>query len=111
AICDVSGDAGILDSLIHRLAKGGEILLAGFYAERLSFAFPMAFIREAKLSVAAEWSAADMAAVTRLAAEGTLALDRLLTHTARPEDAAGAYRTAFEDADCLKMTLDWRNAA
>ncbi|MEM8699837.1 MAG: chlorophyll synthesis pathway protein BchC, partial [Pseudomonadota bacterium] len=83
AICDVSGDAGILDSLIHRLAKGGEILLAGFYAERLSFAFPMAFIREAKLSVAAEWSAADMAAVTRLAAEGTLALDGLLTHTAQ----------------------------
>ena len=31
-----------------------------------------------------------------------------------PEDcektlAADAYRTAFEDADCLKMILDWRS--
>ena len=40
SICDVSGDATILDSLIARLAPGGEIVLAGFYSEPLSFAFP-----------------------------------------------------------------------
>ena len=49
-ICDASGDAGLLDTLIGRIAPGGEIVLAGFYAERLSFAFPMAFMREARLA-------------------------------------------------------------
>ena len=33
AIYDVSGDASILDSLIARLAPGGEVVLAGFYSE------------------------------------------------------------------------------
>ncbi len=44
-ICDASGDPNLLDTLIMRLAAGGEIVLAGFYADRLSFAFPMAFIK------------------------------------------------------------------
>ena len=39
-ICDASGDSGLLDTLIGRIAPGGEIVLAGFYADRLSFALP-----------------------------------------------------------------------
>ncbi len=45
--------ADILDTLIARLAPGGEIVLAGFYSQPLSFAFPPAFMREARLRVAA----------------------------------------------------------
>ena len=41
-ICDVSGDSSLLDTLISRLAPGGEIVLAGFYSESLSFSFPPA---------------------------------------------------------------------
>ena len=54
-ICDASGDPALLDSLIARLAPGGEIVLAGFYPDRLSFAFPPAFMCEARLRVAAEF--------------------------------------------------------
>lgn len=54
AICDVSGDSMLLDTLIAKLSPGGEIVLAGFYSEPLSFAFPPAFMREARLRVAAE---------------------------------------------------------
>ena len=64
-IYDVSGDAALLDTLIGRLAPGGEIVLAGFYDEPLSFAFPPAFMREARLRVAAEWQPADLAAARR----------------------------------------------
>ena len=60
SIYDVSGDAGLLDSLIGRIAPGGEIVLAGFYSEPLSFAFPPAFMREARIRVAAEWQPADL---------------------------------------------------
>lgn len=110
-ICDASGDAGLLDALVQRLAKGGEITLAGFYAERLSFAFPMAFMKEATLRVAAEWAPADMEAVSAMAADGRLDLSGLLTHRAPAADAARAYRTAFDDRRCLKMALDWRTTA
>ncbi len=106
-ICDASGDPAILDTLIGRLAPRGEVVLAGFYAERISFAFPPAFMREARLRAAAEWRAPDLAAVQALIADGRLRLDGLITHRAAWHDAADAYRTAFVDPACLKMVLDW----
>lgn len=106
-LCDASGDSTLLDPMIARLSPGGEIVLAGFYRDRLSFAFPPAFMREARLRVAAEWKPADLAAVSRLVAEGRLTLDGLITHTRPASQAPQAYRTAFEDRACLKMLLRW----
>jgi 3-hydroxyethyl bacteriochlorophyllide a dehydrogenase len=40
AICDVSGDAALLDTLISRLAPGGEVVLAGFYDTAAVSSFP-----------------------------------------------------------------------
>ncbi len=108
AIYDVSGDAGLLDTLIGRLAPGGEVVLAGFYSDRLSFAFPPAFMREARIRIAAQWAPADLAAVAALAGSGELSLDGLITHRNAAANAAQAYRTAFDEAVCLKMILDWR---
>ncbi len=110
SICDVSGDPRLLDHLIGRLAHGGEVILAGFYAEPLSFAFPPAFMKEARLRVAAEWKPADLSAVNELVANGELSLDDLITHRLGVDRAADAYRTAFHDPSCLKMLLDWRSA-
>jgi 3-hydroxyethyl bacteriochlorophyllide a dehydrogenase len=109
AIYDASGDARILDQLIPRLAKGGEIVLAGFYAEPLSFNFAPAFTREAQIRAAAEWQRPDMLAVKALAESGQLKLDGLITHREVAADAPQAYQTAFSDLDCLKMVLDWRS--
>ena len=110
-ICDVSGDASLLDTLIARLAPGGEIVLAGFYSEPLGFAFAPAFMREARIRVAAQWHEADLVAVKDLAGSGRLPLDGLITHRAAAGDAASAYRTAFSDARCLKMILNWGASA
>src|SRR5205823_300026 len=101
------GDSGLLDTLIGRLAPGGEIVLAGFYAAPLSFAFPPAFLREARIRVAAEWREPDIAAVNALIGDGRLSLDGLITHREAAPQASSAYRTAFGDAACLKMVLDW----
>jgi len=111
AIYDVSGDSGLLDQLVMRLAPGGEIVLAGFYSEPLQFAFAPAFMREAQIRCAAEWHRNDLMAVTALAASGAFSLDGLITHRAQAEHAAGAYVTAFGDSACLKMVLDWRHTA
>jgi 3-hydroxyethyl bacteriochlorophyllide a dehydrogenase len=109
AIYDVSGDGGLLDSLIGRLAPGGEITLAGFYSEPLQFSFPPAFMRRARIRVAAEWGDTDLEAVGRLASAGDLSLDGLITDSRPADQAADAYRIAFTDPACLKMILDWRS--
>jgi 3-hydroxyethyl bacteriochlorophyllide a dehydrogenase len=110
-ICDVSGDATLLDTLVGRLAPRGEIVLAGFYSDPLSFTFPPAFMKEARIRVAAEWHPADMAAVTGPLESGRLSLGDLITHRQPAADADQAYRTAFTDPACLKMILDWRSCA
>jgi bacteriochlorophyllide a dehydrogenase len=110
-ICDVSGDSSILDALVSRLAPGGEIILAGFYADRLSFSFPPAFMKEARMRAAAQWQKADMIAVKDLIESSRLSLDGLITHRSKADGAPSAYRTAFEDPACLKMVLDWRSCA
>lgn len=110
AIYDASGDAGLLDSLIGRLAPGGEVVLAGFYSDRINFAYPPAFMREARFRISAEWAPDDMTAVRQAVEEGLLPLDGLITHQTPAAKAAEAYPTAFTDPSCLKMILDWRTA-
>ncbi len=110
-ICDVSGDPDLLDPLIARLARGGELVLAGFYDRPLSFAFPPAFLRELRLRVAAEWTPADLSDVAVEIASGALSLEGLVTHRASAEDAPTAYHTAFTDPSCLKLLLDWRDVS
>lgn len=111
AIYDASGDSSLLDTLIGHLAPGGEVVLAGFYSEPLQFSFPPAFMREARLRVAAEWKPDDLTATNRLIETGSLSLEGLITHRHDATDAADAYQTAFGDPACLKMILDWREIA
>ena len=110
-IHDASGADGILDAVLPRLARGGEIVLAGFYAKPLSFAYPPAFLREARIRVSAEWTPDDLRATRDLVEAGIVSLDGLVTHRSAASDAEAAYRTAFSDPACLKMMLDWEGTA
>lgn len=111
SVVDASGDVRAIDTAIARLARQGELVLAGFYSQRVSFDFVPAFMREISLSIAAEFRPADMEAVLALLASGALSLDGLITHRSAPADAKDAFRTAFKDPECLKMVIDWRMAA
>lgn len=111
SVYDASGSAAILPSLIGRLAKGGEIVLAGFYTDPISFAFPPAFMKEARLRIAAEWNNDDLICTRALVESGALSLNGLITHTSKAADAPRAYETAFSDPECLKMMLDWKEAS
>ncbi len=111
AVYDASGDGRLLDELIGRLAPGGEVVLAGFYHQPLAFDFVPAFLREARLRVAAEWKPDDLQRVVGLANTGALRLDGIITHRVRAGDAPAAYPAAFSDPTCVKMILDWREAA
>ncbi|WP_297726667.1 chlorophyll synthesis pathway protein BchC [Limnohabitans sp. Rim8] len=106
-ICDVSGDAGILNHAIPKMAPGGEVILAGFYKQDLSFAYAPAFMREATIRVAAQWKKHDLDAVVAMFHDGSLPLDGLITHTQKAAQAQHAYEIAFGDPQCLKMVIDW----
>lgn len=110
-IFDASGASGLLDMLVPRLAKGGEVVLCGFYTQAISFAFPPAFMKELRLRIASEWQPADLEATRQLLDEGRLSLDGLITHRAPASDAKAAYTKAFTDPACLKMILDWSATA
>jgi 3-hydroxyethyl bacteriochlorophyllide a dehydrogenase len=110
-IFDVSGDSEILDSLIGRVRKGGEVVLAGFYPERLGFGFAQAFLKEVSLRVSAEFTPEDVATTKLLIEDSSLSFDGLISDVYSAKEANEAYNIAFNNAECLKMVLDWRNAA
>ncbi|MEM6482176.1 MAG: chlorophyll synthesis pathway protein BchC [Pseudomonadota bacterium] len=110
-IYDASGNVEALDQMIGRLARGGELVLAGFYPDGVRFAFPPAFMREARLRIAAEWAPEDLRYVRDLVRDGALSLDGLISHTRPASEAKEAYAQAFNSPDCLKMMLSWRDAA
>lgn len=111
SVYDASGSTKVLPELIGRIVKGGEIVLAGFYTDPISFAFPPAFMKEARFRVSAEWARDDLIATRALVESGALSLGGLITHTSKAANAATAYDTAFTDAGCLKMILDWEGHA
>jgi len=111
SVYDASGSVAVLPDLIGRIARGGEIVLAGFYTDPISFAFPPAFMKEARLRISAEWTRDDLAATRALVGSGALSLGGLITHTAHSTDAPQAYKTAFSDPACLKMILNWKDTA
>ena len=111
AIYDASGAPDLLNALIGRLQRGAEVVLAGFYTAPLSFAFPPAFMKEARFRIAAEWAPDDMAATRLLVESGALSLGGLVTHRRPAIEATAAYETAFTDPACLKMILDWKGHA
>ena len=111
SIYDASGDPSILDQIIQRLKKNGEIVLAGFYSNPLTFTFPPAFMREAKIRISAEFTTEDVSITKSLIETDSLSLNNLISDTRPAEASTEAYKVAFEDTNCLKMVIDWRNAA
>ncbi len=106
-IIDASGFGGGIDHWIDALAPRGELVLAGFYTQRLSFDFVPTFLRESRIRIAAQWQPQDLEAVRQLVLDGELSLADIVTSRSSAADAVDAYRQAFEDPQCLKMVLDW----
>ncbi|MEM6695953.1 MAG: chlorophyll synthesis pathway protein BchC [Pseudomonadota bacterium] len=110
-IYDASGNAAILNDLVGRLVKGGEIVLAGFYPDNIAFAFAPAFIKEARLRIAAEWTPEDLTVTAGLVNSGALSLGGLISHCLPASAADEAYPAAFADPAVLKMVLNWKDDA
>ncbi|MEO1265266.1 MAG: chlorophyll synthesis pathway protein BchC [Pseudomonadota bacterium] len=104
---DVSGDVAVIDTMIRRMARGGRLVLAGFYSERVAFAFPPAFMKEVEVRISSEWQRTDLNAATSAIAADPELVSGLVSHRYDAEDAEAAYATAFSDPSCLKMIIEW----
>ena len=86
-IVDVSGDLSQLDFLISLLHPGGEVVLAGFYQDSISFDFVPTFLKEARIRVAAQWQQSDLQAVSDLVISKQLNLEGIISHEVSAENA------------------------
>jgi bacteriochlorophyllide a dehydrogenase len=111
SVYDASGDHRVIDQTVMHMARGGEIVLAGFYSDPLSFNFAPAFRRELRIRIATEFQPDDLAASLALVDSGSLSLEGLVTHMVPATGAPTAYGQAFSDPKCLKMVFDWREFA
>ena len=111
SVYDASGDHRVIDQAVMHMVRGGEIVLAGFYSEPLSFNFAPAFRRELRIRIATEFQPDDLATSLALVGSGRLSLEGLVTHKVPATEAASAYGRAFSDPNCLKMVFDWRDIA
>ena len=59
----------------------------------------------------AEFTPEDVATTKVLIEAGSLSFDGLISDVYSAKNANKAYNIAFNNAECLKMVLDWRNAA
>lgn len=106
AIVEASGSMEALTAALPLLANGGTILLLGYYST-LNVPYMPLFLKEAKLLTAKEWGPDDLPRSRDMIANGDLDVAPLLTHRLPVEQVAQAYDTAMNDADCLKVVLDW----
>ena len=111
SVYDASGDHRVIDQSVMHMTRGGEIVLAGFYSEPLSFNFAPAFRRELRIRIATEFQPDDLATCLAMVGSGRLSLEGLVTHKVPAKDAPTAYGQAFSDPNCLKMVFDWRDIA
>jgi 3-hydroxyethyl bacteriochlorophyllide a dehydrogenase len=111
SIYEASGDIRVLDKIIPKLKKNGEIVFAGFYSSPISFSFPPAFIKEARFRISAEFNTEDINITRSLLETGALSLEGLISHEKNVKFSKAAYRQSFEDPECLKMVIDWRDVA
>jgi 3-hydroxyethyl bacteriochlorophyllide a dehydrogenase len=106
AIVEASGSMEALTAALPLLANGGTILLLGYYSA-LNVPYMPLFLKEAKLLTAKEWGPDDLPRSRDMIANGDLDVTPLLTHRLPVQEVAQAYDTAMNDADCLKVVLEW----
>lgn len=106
AIVEATGSMNALASALPCLNTGGTILLLGYY-ETLQLPYMPLFLRQARLLTAREWAPGDLVRCRDMLADGALDVARLITHRMPHEQVEEAYDIALNNADCLKLILEW----
>lgn len=105
-IIEATGSMSVLAEALATLANEGTMLLLGYY-DNLNLPYMPLFLKQAKLLTAREWAAGDLIRCRDLIASGQLDVAPLVTHRLTIDGFQQAYHEALENADCLKVVLQW----
>jgi bacteriochlorophyllide a dehydrogenase len=106
AIIEASGSMAALAAALPLLAKGGTIILLGYYSQ-LELPYMPLFLKEAKLLTAREWATGDLNRCRDMIAAGDLEVGSLLTHELPIQQVAEGYDLALNQINCLKLVFTW----
>ena len=68
-------------------------------------------MKEARFRISAEFNTEDINITRSLLETGALSLEGLISHEKNLNSSKAAYKQSFEDPECLKMVIDWREVA
>lgn len=108
-LIDATGKMEAIAPRLMNVQKGGRVVLLGYY-ERIDLPYMPAFLRELTFAVSKEWAPGDLARARDAIAAGQVEVRSLITHCLPADDAPRAFDLAFNDPDCVKITLTWSGA-
>lgn len=105
-LIDATGKMDAIAPRLMNIRKGGRVVLLGYY-EKIDLPYMPAFLRELTFVVSKEWAPGDLARARDAIAAGQIEVRSLITHCLPADDAPKAFDIAFNDPDCVKMTIRW----
>jgi 3-hydroxyethyl bacteriochlorophyllide a dehydrogenase len=105
-IIEATGSMDALAAALSHLDMNGRIVLLGYYTQ-VTLPYMPLFLKEAHLIAAKEWAPNDLTRCRDMIAHDLLDVAPLITHRHSIRDVKGAYETALNDPDCLKILLEW----
>jgi bacteriochlorophyllide a dehydrogenase len=106
-LIDATGKMDAIAPVLMRIKKGGRIVLLGYY-DALNLPYQPLFLRELALLTSAQWAPGDLVRARDAIAEKCIDVSTLITHSMSAQDAQEAFAVSFDDPQCIKMVLTWK---
>ncbi|MCG8343317.1 MAG: chlorophyll synthesis pathway protein BchC [Chlorobiales bacterium] len=105
---DSTGVMSAIETGLRFLKFHGKVIFGGYY-QRMNIDYSQAFEKELSFVAARQWAKGDLLRVKELIREGNLHAKKIFTHSHPVDsDLAEAYHQAFNNPNCLKMVLNWK---
>ena len=106
---DSTGVMSAIETGLRFLKFHGKVIFGGYY-QRMNIDYSQAFEKELSFVAARQWAKGDLLRVKELIKANKLQAKKIFTHSRAVDiDLAEAYHQAFNDPDCLKMVLNWKD--
>jgi len=106
AIIDCTGKMAAIEESLDVAKMRSKIILGGYY-ERLNIEYMKVFMKELQLISVKQWSVGDLDRIVALLRNKSIPAKKIFTHHRSFADVLEAYQIAFNDANCVKMIVNW----
>ncbi len=105
---DSTGVMSAIETGLRFMKFHGQVIFGGYY-QRINIDYSQAFDKELSFIAARQWAKGDLLRIRELIRDDRLHAKKIFTHSHPVEgDLKEAYHIAFNNPDCLKMVLHWK---